>query len=244
MIEKHIKDRIYAKYSTHCPFCSYQCAIWVVQDSHGFRVESREFATNKGEICIKGWHAAALIEHPKRVLNPLIRSKKDNAFRASNWEEAISFTVEKLSQIRSQWGNSSIFVYGSGSLTNEKAYLLGKFARVALQSSAIDYNGRYCMASASKALEMALGIDRGLPFPIDYIAHTDLLLLVGTNPLETMPPIRTHFDCLKKRNKKIIAIDPRPTPTTTYADVHLQIKPGTDGILANGLLYLLIQKKE
>jgi len=244
MIEKHIKDRIYAKYSTHCPFCSYQCAIWVVQDSHGFRVEPREFATNKGEICIKGWHAAALIEHPKRVLNPLIRSKKDNAFRASNWEEAISFTVEKLSQIRSQWGNSSIFVYGSGSLTNEKAYLLGKFARVALQSSAIDYNGRYCMASASKALEMALGIDRGLPFPIDYIAHTDLLLLVGTNPLETMPPIRTHFDCLKKRNKKIIAIDPRPTPTTTYADVHLQIKPGTDGILANGLLYLLIQKNK
>ncbi|MFC6751280.1 molybdopterin-dependent oxidoreductase [Deinococcus aquaticus] len=78
-------------------------------------------------------------------------------------------------------------MFGSGSLTNEKTYLLGKFARVALQTPNIDYNGRYCMASASAALNRTLGIDRGLGFPLSDMTRSDLILLVGANIAETLP---------------------------------------------------------
>ncbi|ACD83149.1 molybdopterin oxidoreductase family protein [Candidatus Methylacidiphilum infernorum] len=229
---------------THCPFCGLQCAISLMHSKEGVEIEPRDFPTNKGQICIKGLNAGRLINHPERLKTPLIRPRKDKALRKSSWEEALGFTAKSLSKIRSRWGNDSLFVYGSGSLSNEKAYLLGKFSRVVLGTSSIDYNGRYCMSSASKALEMALGIDRGLPFPIDSIAKTDLLLLVGANPLETMPPLKTHLDELKKKRKKIIVVDPRTTPTAQYADEHLQVKPGSDYILAAGLLWLLFRKNK
>ncbi|QSR88962.1 molybdopterin oxidoreductase family protein [Methylacidiphilum caldifontis] len=240
-----IKDILYANNAyTHCPFCGLQCAIEIVQTGKEFEIKPKYFPTNKGQICAKGWNAGALINHPDRLLNPLVRYNKNEGFKFSSWETAIDLCAKKLSTIRAQWGSDSIFVYGSGSLSNEKAYLLGKFARVVLGTSLIDYNGRYCMSSASKALEMALGIDRGLSFPVESIAQTDLLIVVGANPLETMPPLKSHIEEFKKRGKKWVVIDPRFTLTAQQADIHLKIKPGSDHILANGLLWLLVHQNK
>ena len=84
--------------------------------------------------------------------------------------------------------------FGGGGLTNEKAYALGKFARVALRTAMIDYNGRFCMSSAATAANRAFGIDRGLPFPLADIAEAQAILLVGSNPAATMPPAMQFFD--------------------------------------------------
>ncbi|CAM5492885.1 Assimilatory nitrate reductase catalytic subunit OS=Streptomyces albaduncus OX=68172 GN=FHS32_000517 PE=4 SV=1 [Streptomyces griseoloalbus] len=78
-------------------------------------------------------------------------------------------------------------MFGGGGLTNEKAYALGKFARVVLGTSQIDYNGRFCMSSAAAAGNLAFGLDRGLPFPLEDIPRTGCVILVGSNPAETMP---------------------------------------------------------
>ncbi len=136
-------------------------------------------------------------------------------------------------------GPDSVAVFGGGGLTNEKAYQLGKLARVALGTSQIDYNGRWCMSSAASAGNRAFGIDRGLPFPLADVEQTDVVVLVGSNLAETMPPAARHLDRLRERGGRVVVIDPRRTPTAERADLFLQPVPGTDLALALGLLHLL-----
>jgi assimilatory nitrate reductase catalytic subunit len=129
---------------------------------------------------------------------------------------------------------------GSGALTNEKAYWLGKLARLALGTPNIDYNGRYCMSSAAAGQNKAFGVDRGLPFPVEDIGRTEVLVLWGGNPADTMPPLMQWVNQQKERGGKLIVVDPRRTETARLADLHLQPTPGTDLALANGLLALAI----
>ena len=126
-------------------------------------------------------------------------------------------------------------------MTNEKSYLLGKFARVALQTPNIDYNGRFCMSSAAAAGIRALGIDRGLPFPLEDISGAETILMLGSNSAETMPPMMQYFEAQRENGGKLIVADPRLTPTAQRADLHLRLIPGTDAALANGLLHILVR---
>ena len=93
-----------------------------------------------------------------------------------------------------QYGRDAVAVLGGGSLTNEKAYLLGKFARVVLGTRHIDSSGRFCMSSAAIAAEQAFGLDRGLPFPVSDIAHAKTILLAGANVADTMPLLMRYFE--------------------------------------------------
>ena len=142
--------------------------------------------------------------------------------RRSTWSPAGSRAL------RAAHGADAVAVFGGGGLTNEKAYQLGKFARVALGTSQIDYNGRWCMSSAASAGNRAFGIDRGLPFPLADVEQTDVLVLVGSNLAETMPPAARHLDRLRERGGQVVVVDPRRTPTADRADVFLQPVPGTD----------------
>src|SRR5690606_8565126 len=110
------------------------------------------------------------------------------------WEEALARSAAALGAVQERYGRQAVGVFGSGALTNEKAYALGKFARVVLRTPNIDYNGRYCMSSAAAAGNRALGIDRGLPFPVEDIAGAEVVLLAGGNLAETMPPITQYLD--------------------------------------------------
>ena len=114
---------------------------------------------------------------------------------------------------RQPTGANAVAVFGGGGLTNEKAYLLGKFARVALGTANIDYNGRFCMGSGANGNLRAFGIDRGLPFPLSDIPGAEAILLTGGNPAETMPPIMQYFEAQRRRGGKLIVADPRLTPT-------------------------------
>ena len=131
-------------------------------------ITGREFPTNRGGLCKKGWTAAELIASPERIVEPMIREPSGD-FRAASWEEALDLVAERLRTFRTTYGADSVGVFGGGGLTNEKAYQLGKFTRVALGSSRIDYNGRFCMSSAAAAGIRAFGIDRGLPFPVEAL---------------------------------------------------------------------------
>ena len=104
-----------------------------------------------------------------------------NSERAS-WDEALGVIVAGIEAAQLGYGRDAVGCFGGGGLTNEKAYALGKFARVALRTAMIDYNGRFCMSSAATAANRAFGIDRGLPFPLSDLAETDAILLVGSNP--------------------------------------------------------------
>ncbi len=201
-----------------------------------------DFPVNRGQMCVKGFTSGSLLEHPARLETPLLRNDAGRLVPVS-WEAALDFVAERLSSLRDRHGAASLGAFGSGALTNEKAYLLGKFVRVVLRSPNIDYNGRYCMSSAAAGQNRAFGVDRGLPFPVSDIAETRTLLLWGANCAETMPPIMQWVMAQKNRGGNLVVVDPRRTDTARAATLHLQPTPGSDLALANGLLHLAIQER-
>ncbi|HVZ73714.1 MAG TPA: molybdopterin oxidoreductase family protein [Polyangia bacterium] len=235
---------------THCPYCAFQCGIRVTpaasNDGAPFEAKlevraDEEFPVNRGQMCIKGFTSAALLDHEARVLTPLVRGR-DGRLVTATWDAALDFVAERLQAIRATHGAAALGMFGSGALTNEKTYLLGKFARVALGTPNIDYNGRYCMSSAAAGQNRAFGVDRGLPFPVEDIGQTDVLVLWGANPADTMPPMMQWVNAVRERGGKVVVVDPRRTETARVADLHLQPTPGTDLALANGLLALAIEE--
>src|ERR1700722_1395095 len=145
---------------THCCFCGQQCGIQLkVRDNHVIGFEPWEdFPFNQGKLCPKGVKRYLQSNHPDRLLDPLMRT--DNGFVKSSWEDAMSFTARRLREVQQRYGKDAVAVYGGASLTTEKSYLMGKFARIALGTRHIDYNGRLCMVSAGVAYKGALGVDR------------------------------------------------------------------------------------
>ena len=196
-------------------------------------VSPREFPTNRGGLCQKGWTSAALLTSPARLTTPLIR--RCGVLEPATWDEALDHVAAVLGELRAEHGPDAVGVFGGGGLTNEKAYALGKFARVALATSQVDYNGRFCMSSAAAGGMRAFGLDRGMPFPVEDLGASDAILLVGSNPAETMPPFVQHL-----RRANLIVVDPRRTATAELATLHLQPAPGTDLALALGLLHVVV----
>ncbi|MFE0028249.1 molybdopterin oxidoreductase family protein [Amycolatopsis sp. NPDC059021] len=214
---------------THCPYCALQCGMRL----DGARVSPRDFPVNDGGLCQKGWTSGELLRNPSRLTTPLVRV--DGELRPASWDDALDLVARRLAGLRAEHGADSVAVFGGGGLTNEKAYLLGKFARVALGTSQIDYNGRFCMSSAAAAGIRAFGADRGMPFPVTDLAGADAILLAGANPAETMPPFLQHL-----RGAELIVVDPRRTATAEQAALHLAPAPGTDLALALGILHAVV----
>ncbi|MDR7304422.1 molybdopterin oxidoreductase family protein [Haloactinomyces albus] len=219
---------------THCPYCALQCGTRLTVERSGVAVSPSDFPTNRGGLCQKGWTAPALLETPERLRHPLVRGT-DGELTPVSWGVALQTVATGLQRIAGESGPEATAVFGGGGLTNEKAYLLGKFARVALGTSQIDYNGRFCMSAAASAGTAAFGLDRGLPFPVTDLARAGTILLAGANPAETMPPLMQHLT-----RAELIVIDPRRTATAEAAALHLQPAPGTDLALALGLLHIAV----
>ncbi|HEV8568809.1 MAG TPA: molybdopterin oxidoreductase family protein, partial [Actinoplanes sp.] len=230
---------------THCPYCALQCGIALRPATSSMQLEPTDFVVNRGGLCAKGWTAAELLDHPDRLLTPLVREDpgdRGSPLRQATWDEALDRIVTAVVDSQRRYGRDSVGAFGGGGLTNEKAYTLGKFVRVALRSASIDYNGRFCMSSAATAANRALGVDRGLPFPLADLAGARTILLVGANPADAMPPSMQYLDAGRAAGARHIVVDPRRTATAKGAYRHLQPLPGTDLALANGMLHIAIRE--
>ena len=223
-----------AQVATHCPYCALQCGMTLRQAAGGrVDVGTRDFPTNRGGLCQKGWTAAELLDHPDRLRTPLLHGEP------VAWPVALDFVTGRIRELQAAHGRDAVAVFGGGGLTNEKAYALGKFARAVLGTRYVDYNGRFCMSSAAAAGIRAFGIDRGLPFPLADLGRADTLLLVGANVAETMPPLGRYLT-EQTEHGTLIVIDPRRTETARRATLHLQPTPGTDLAIALGLLHIAV----
>ncbi|CAN5494154.1 molybdopterin oxidoreductase family protein [soil metagenome] len=237
-----------ASTDTHCPYCALQCAMTLtraegtVAGAAPVVVSGREFPTNRGGLCKKGWTSAELLRSPDRLTAPLVRGD-DGLLHETEWHAALDLIAERLRAIREEHGADAVAVFGGGGLTNEKAYQLGKFARLALGTSRIDYNGRFCMSSAAAAGNRAFGIDRGMPFPLSDLDAASTVLLLGTNVAATMPPFIGHLSGAQDAGG-LIVVDPRRTATVRLTDegrgIHLQPTPGTDLALLLGLTHVVL----
>ncbi|MFC8915663.1 molybdopterin oxidoreductase family protein [Streptomyces sp. NPDC057116] len=226
---------------THCPYCALQCGMNLRPAADGVEVVERtDFPVNRGALCGKGRTAPAVLSSRVRLDGPLVRHPATGRLEPATWEEALRAVADGLRGTRERHGADAVGVFGGGGLTNEKAYTLGKFARLVLGTSQIDYNGRFCMSSAAAAHQRAFGLDRGLPFPLEDVPRTGCVILVGSNLAETMPPALRYLTELKENGGKLIVVDPRRTRTAEQADLHLAPRPGTDLALALGLLHLVV----
>ena len=226
---------------THCCFCGVQCGIQLkVKDNKVIGFEPwEEFPVNQGKLCPKGVKRYLQNDHPDRLLAPMLRT--ESGFREASWDEAMGKTVAAIKSIQAQHGKDAFAFLGGASMTNEKAYLNGKFARVALQTANIDYNGRLCMVSAGAANRMAFGVDRAAN-PWSDIPLAKALIITGANIAECFPILTDHVWRARDNGAKIIVIDPRITPIARTADLFLPVRPGRDSALANGILHVMIER--
>jgi assimilatory nitrate reductase catalytic subunit len=225
---------------THCCFCGQQCGIQLkVRGNEVVGFEPwEEFPFNQGMLCPKGVRRYLQSAHPDRLLNPLLRTP--GGFRTATWDESLDFTVRRLREIQEKYGKDAVAMYGGASLTTEKAYLLGKFARVALGTRHIDYNGRLCMVSAGTAYKMAFGVDRS-PMPWADIPKAQVIFVIGANIADCAPITTQYIWRCRDAGGRLIVADPRMTPITRNADLYLPLRPGTDLALLMGLLHVVLR---
>jgi assimilatory nitrate reductase catalytic subunit len=229
----------YSLVKTHCCFCGQQCGIQLkVRENQVIGFEPwEEFPFNHGMLCPKGVKRYLQNNHPDRLLDPLMRSEQ--GFRRSTWDEALDFSTQRLREIQEKYGKDAVAVYGGASLTTEKSYLVGKFARVALGTRHVDYNGRLCMVSAGHAYKPAFGVDRS-PMPWSDIPKAQVLLIIGANIGECAPITTDYVWRCRDNGGRLMVADPRITPIARNADLYLPVRPGTDLALLMGLLHVIL----
>ncbi|WP_418276317.1 molybdopterin oxidoreductase family protein [Isoptericola jiangsuensis] len=238
---------------THCPYCALQCGMELTPAGEPstapdgrqplpVTVTPRDFPTNAGGLCQKGWTSATVLGVPDRITTPLVRGA-DGELAAASWDEALDLIARRVRSIQAEHGPDGVAIFGGGGLTNEKAYALGKFARTVLRTSLIDYNGRFCMSSAAAAGNRAFGLDRGLPFPLTDLGGAEAVLLLGSNPAETMPPFVQHLAGARDAGG-LVVVDPRRSATARLTEdgqgVHVQPVPGTDMVVLLALLHVVV----
>jgi len=229
---------------THCCFCGMQCGIQLkVKDNQVIGFEPwEEFPFNQGMLCPKGVKRYLQGAHPDRLLHAYQRDPASpGGFRTLPYGEAIQRVAAEIERIQTTYGPNSFAVFGGASLTTEKAYLLGKFARMGLKTCNIDYNGRLCMVSAAAANKKAFGIDRAAN-PWADILEAEVIWVAGANIAECFPILTNYLWQARENGAKIIVVDPRITPIARTCDLFLPVKPGRDIALFNGILHLMIEK--
>lgn len=221
---------------THCPYCALNCGLQldVVDGVIDDKVRWKGSPLTGGALCSKGTTAHLQVHHPDRISKPLLRQGTD--FVEIEWDDALDRAAEGFLRIRNEHGAAANAVLSGGSLTNEKVYLVGKLARLALGTPHVDYNGRFCMTSAGAANKMAFGADRMMT-PLAELEQAEVVVVVGANLSAAFPVVVPKLiDGVRKRGGRVIVIDPRSSRFVKEDDIHLALRPGTDATLFNGLL--------
>lgn len=222
--------------TTHCPYCSLNCGLRL-RVEHDEVVGTGKWARaplSRGGLCTKGVTAWEQVHHADRLRTPLVRGR-DGTLAAASWDAALDEAADGLLRIREEAGPDALAVLGGGSLTNEKAYLVGKFARLGLRTPHVDPNGRLCMTSAAAATQRAFGLDRAMT-PLGDLADAREIVVVGANLADSFPLVLPLISAARRRGGRLVIIDPRGSKLLRDGDLHLPVRPGTDAVLAVGLL--------
>ncbi|HNP18810.1 MAG TPA: molybdopterin oxidoreductase family protein [Fulvivirga sp.] len=225
---------------THCCYCGMQCGIQLkVKDNKIAGFEPwMEFPFNEGRLCPKGVQRYMQNNHPDRLLSPIQRVE-GKGFEPIGWDQAMDKTVSEIKRIQKTYGNDAFAMLSGVSLTNEKSYMIGKFARVALKTANLDYNGRLCMVSAGGGNKKAFGLDRSSNSWAD-LKHAEVIIVAGANISETFPTLTHYIWQARDNGAKLIVVDPRMIPLARTADLHLPIRPGGDSALFGAMLKILV----
>ncbi|MFE1774808.1 molybdopterin-dependent oxidoreductase, partial [Streptomyces sp. NPDC059008] len=231
---------------TACSYCGVGCGIVldVATDRDGRRtvrkaVGDKAHPTNAGRLCTKGATSAELLAAPGRLSTALVRADRGDEPVAAAMDTVIKQTAGRLRAIVDEHGPDALALYVSGQMTLEAQYLANKLAKGFVRTRNIESNSRLCMASAGSGYKLSLGAD-GPPGSYQDFEHAEVFLVIGSNMADCHPILFLRMMERVKAGAKLIVVDPRRTATAAKADLFLQVAPGTDLALLNGLLRLLV----
>lgn len=232
-------------YST-CNICSVGCGCYTaVKDGKIVGIKGNgDHPINRGRLGPKGENQWYANNAPDRLTTPLIRNK-EGTLEPASWDDAMNLIAQKAKQTIQEKGTNSISIYSTGQGFMEDYYTLAKIGRAGLQTHLMDANTRLCTATTEFCLLQSFGAD-GTPASFDDIDETDTLMLFGHNVAETGTVLFERIMDRKKRTGKpyLIVVDPRKTLTAKEADLHLQLTPGSNVALLNGLIREVVKNKQ
>jgi assimilatory nitrate reductase catalytic subunit len=232
------------KYTT-CNYCSTGCSIEIGVDENNRVVTSRGHAgadVNRGKLCIKGLLEHELFDSSGRGKVPLMRSRTHQPFAPASWDAALDRTAAEIKRIQATYGRDAFAVVSTGQLLTEEFYALGKLVRGQIGTNNYDGNTTLCMASAVSGYKRSFGSD-GPPGCYEDFEHTHCLMAFGSNLPEQHPIIYWRLkEALEKRRFPVICVDPRVTMLAQFADIHLPITPGTDTVLLNAMMHVILNE--
>ncbi|MEM7672872.1 MAG: nitrate reductase [Verrucomicrobiota bacterium] len=229
---------------TVCPYCGVGCGMILnVKDGKIIRaIGDRDHPSTKGRVCTKGSTAGVPVDHKDRLSSFQYRETIDSKFVKMDPEIALDQVAARLCEILDESGPDALAFYVSGQMSTESQYLCNKLAKGFWGTNNIDSNSRLCMASAAMGYKASFGADAP-EASYDDIDHADAYFAIGANMADCHPIL---FQRVQERRKavgaKLIVVDPRYTKTAESADLFLQINPGADLALLNGLLAGLIAR--
>src|SRR4051794_20655531 len=242
-----VVNMVAAQVRTVCGYCGVGCGMVldIERRADGRRVAvkargDRDHPANKGRLCTKGATSAEMLSAPGRLETALIRTEREGAPTPVGVREAISLTGRRLRTIIDEHGPDAVALYVSGQMTLEAQYLANKLAKGFIGTNQIESNSRLCMASAGTGYKLSLGAD-GPPGSYDDLDHADVFFVIGANMADCHPILFLRLLDRVKAGAKLIVVDPRRTATADKADLFLQVAPGTDIALMNGLLRLVVE---
>ena len=229
-------------YST-CGYCSTGCSIEIGTNIDGLPVSSRGVGgadVNQGKLCLKGIFEHELFESSGRGTTPLIRNDFHEPWQEAKWGDATAKMATEIKRIQTTYGRDAFAIVSTGQILTEGFYTLGKLTRGVIGTNNYDGNTTLCMASAVSGYKRSFGSD-GPPGCYADFEHTDCLIAWGSNLPEQHPIIYWRMkEAQEKRNFPLIVIDPRVTMLAQNADMHLPITPGTDVVLQNALMHVIL----
>ncbi|HIF55276.1 MAG TPA: nitrate reductase, partial [Methylococcaceae bacterium] len=231
-------------YST-CGYCSTGCAIEIGTNKDGKPVGARGVAdadVNRGKLCVKGIFEHEVFESTGRGTTPLMRNNIQDEYQEAQWDDALGTMASEIKRIQDTYGRDAFAIVSTGQILTEGFYTLGKLARGVIGTNNYDGNTTLCMASAVSGYKRSFGSD-GPPGCYEDFEHTDCLIAWGSNLPEQHPIIYWRFkEAQEKRHFPLIVIDPRVTMLAQNADMHLAITPGTDVVLMNALMHVILDE--
>jgi formate dehydrogenase major subunit len=227
--------------TTTCAYCGVGCSLDVhVRDDKVVAIDpTPDGPANLGHTCVKGRFAHQYALSPERLTHPLLR-RSDGSLKEASWDEAMTFVTTGLKKILEKNGPDAISFISSSRCTNEENYLLMKIVRCAFHSNNIDNCSRVCHSPTSTGLIQSLG-ESGGTNSFQDIDVTKLIFLTGANPTEGHPVVGARMKEARLHGAKLIVADPRRIELATMADLYLQLKPGSNVALYNGMAHVIVR---
>ncbi len=234
--------------NTVCAYCGVGCGmvLQVTEDAESGRrhiaksVGDKQHPANFGRLCTKGTTTSDLLQAPGRMEAAHVRADRGEPIEAVDMDSAITQCAGRLRAIIDAHGPDSFAMYVSGQMSIEAQYLANKLTKGFIGTNQIESNSRLCMASAGSGYKLSLGAD-GPPGSYQDFEHADVFFVIGANMADCHPILFLRMMDRVKAGAKLIVVDPRRTATADKADLFLQIAPGSDLALLNGLLHLIVE---